>query len=106
MDFELPEELRILKSHPARFVSHRADPIERETTDDEQITAISRAFERRARSSASGSSMCRGIWRRATSTLEPRRGVGRVSTIDTGPGEGIPVIRTRHLYSLQGEMRR
>ena len=50
MDFELPEELRILKATLRRFVDNELIPIERETTDGEKIKPqyIER-FERRAK---------------------------------------------------------
>jgi len=37
MDFELPEELRLLKATLPRFVDNELIPIERKTTDGEQI---------------------------------------------------------------------
>src|SRR5258707_8281733 len=50
MDFELPEELRILKATLRRFVDAELIPIERETTDDEQIKPqYLERFERRAK---------------------------------------------------------
>jgi acyl-CoA dehydrogenase len=50
MDFELPEELRILKANLRRFVDNELIPIERETTDGEQIKPeYLERFEARAR---------------------------------------------------------
>src|SRR5437899_2602796 len=50
MDFELPEELRLLKATLRRFVDNELIPIERKTTDGEQIKPdyLSR-FESRAK---------------------------------------------------------
>src|SRR5262249_60812602 len=50
MDFELPEELRILKATLRRFVDNELIPIERETTEGEQLKPeYLERFERRAR---------------------------------------------------------
>ena len=50
MDFELPEELRILKSGLRRFVDNELIPIERQTTDGEYIkTEYLERFEQRAK---------------------------------------------------------
>src|SRR5262250_2630915 len=50
MDFELPEELRILKATLRRFVDNELIPIERETTDGEQLKPeYLERFERRAK---------------------------------------------------------
>ncbi|MBV8285689.1 MAG: acyl-CoA/acyl-ACP dehydrogenase [Hyphomicrobiales bacterium] len=51
MDFELPEELRILKATLRHFVDNELIPIERETPDGEQIEPqYLERFERRLRS--------------------------------------------------------
>ena len=50
MDFELPEELRILKAGLRRFVDHELIPIERQTTDGETIKPeYLERFEQRAK---------------------------------------------------------
>ena len=50
MDFELPEELRILKAGLRRFVDNELIPIERQTTDGEALKPeYLERFERRAR---------------------------------------------------------
>ena len=49
MDFELPEELRILKSGLRRLVDTELIPIERQTTDGEYIKPdYLERFEKRA----------------------------------------------------------
>src|SRR4051812_50038077 len=50
MDFELPEELRILKAGLRRFVDNELIPIERKTTDGEAVKPeYLERFEQRAR---------------------------------------------------------
>ena len=50
MDFELPEELRILKAGLRRFVDNELIPIERQTTDGEALKPeYLERFEQRAR---------------------------------------------------------
>ena len=50
MDFELPEELRILKAGLRRFVDEELIPIERQTTDGEKLKPEYLArFEQRAK---------------------------------------------------------
>src|SRR5206468_12781753 len=60
MDFELPEELRLLKATLRRFVDNELIPIERKTTDGEQIKPnyLSR-FETGRKSLASCKLTCR-----------------------------------------------
>src|SRR5260370_27597941 len=71
MDFELPEELRILKATLRRFVDTELIPIERETTDDEQIKPqYLERFERRAKEL--------GIWQLDVPT---EYGGGGISTL-------------------------
>src|SRR5215203_3736207 len=110
MDFELPEELRILKATLRRFVDNELIPIERESTDGEQIKPeYLRRFERRARElgiwqldvpteyGGGGMSVLARtvVWEELSRTIAiPARGDGI-----TGPSaRGI-------LYSLQGEMK-
>src|SRR3981081_4009541 len=50
MDFELPEELRILKAGLRRFVDNELIPIERRTTDGEAVKPeYLKRFEQRAK---------------------------------------------------------
>jgi acyl-CoA dehydrogenase len=110
MDFELPEELRILKATLRRFVDNELIPIERETTDGEQIKPqYLERFERRAKElgiwqldvpaeygGGGMSTLARAVvWEELSRTIAiPARGEGI-----TGPSaRGI-------LYSLQGEMK-
>src|SRR5262249_5664736 len=110
MDFELPEELRILKATLRRFVDNELIPIERETTDGEQIKPeYLERFERRAKElgiwqldvpteygGGGMSILARAVvWEELSRTIAiPARGEGI-----TGPSaRGI-------LYSLQGEMK-
>ena len=110
MDFELPEELRILKATLRRFVDNELIPIERETTDGEQIKPqYLERFERRAKEL--------GIWQLDVPT---EYGGGGMSTLARAVvweelsrtiaiparGEGITGPSARGiLYSLQGEMK-
>ena len=110
MDFELPEELRILKATLRRFVDNELIPIERETTDGEKIKPhYLERFERRAREL--------GIWQLDVPT---EYGGGGMSTLARAVvweelsrtiaiparGEGITGPSARGiLYSLQGEMK-
>ena len=110
MDFELPEELRILKATLRRFVDNELIPIERETTDGEQIKPqYLERFERRAKEL--------GIWQLDVPT---EYGGGGMSTLARtvvweelsrtiaipARGEGITGPSARGiLYSLQGEMK-
>src|SRR6516225_321158 len=110
MDFELPEELRILKATLRRFVDNELIPIERETADGEQIKPkYLERFERRAKElgiwqldvpteygGGGMSILARAVvWEELSRTIAiPARGEGI-----TGPSaRGI-------LYSLQGEMK-
>src|SRR5215468_10550987 len=110
MDFELPEELRILKATLRRFVDNELIPIERETTDGEKLKPqYLERFERRAKEL--------GIWQLDVPT---DYGGGGMSTLARAVvweelsrtiaiparGEGItgPSVRGI-LYSLQGEMK-
>jgi acyl-CoA dehydrogenase len=110
MDFELPEELRILKSGLRRFVDNELIPIERQTTDGEALKPeYLERFEQRARDIGiwqldvpeeyGGGGMpilARAIvWEELSRTIAiPARGEGI-----TGPSaRGI-------LYSLTGEMK-
>ena len=52
MDFELPEELRILKAGLRRFVDNELIPIERQTTDGEKASPARRRAARSIRSKA------------------------------------------------------
>src|SRR6516225_9057557 len=94
MDFELPEELRILKATLRRFVDNELIPIERETTEGEKLKLqYLERFERRAKEL--------GIWQLDVPT---DYGGGGMSTL--ARGEGIPGPSARGiLYSLQGEMK-
>ena len=110
MDFELPEELRILKATLRRFVDNELIPIERETTAGESIKPeyLTR-FERRARElgiwqldvpteygGGGMSVLARAVvWEELSRTIAiPARGEGI-----TGPSpRGI-------LYALQGDMK-
>src|SRR6478752_5102052 len=110
MDFELPEELRILKAGLRRFVDNELIPIERQTTDGEAVKPeYLERFEQRARDLGiwqldvpeeyGGGGMpilARAIvWEELSRTIAiPARGEGI-----TGPSaRGI-------LYSLTGEMK-
>jgi len=110
MDFELPEELRILKATLRRFVDNELIPIERQSTDGEQIKPeYLKRFEGRARElgiwqldvpteyGGGGMSVLARtvVWEELSRTIAiPARGDGI-----TGPSaRGI-------LYSLQGEMK-
>jgi len=110
MDFELPEELRILKATLRRFVDNELIPIERETTDGEKLKPqYLERFERRAKEL--------GIWQLDVPT---EYGGGGMSTLARAVvweelartiaiparGEGITGPSARGiLYSLQGEMK-
>src|SRR6476660_5620958 len=110
MDFELPEELRILKAGLRRFVDNELIPVERQTTDGEALKPENLdRFEQRARDLGiwqldvreeyGGGGMpilARAIvWEELSRTIAiPARGEGI-----TGPSaRGI-------LYSLEGEMK-
>jgi len=110
MDFELPEELRILKAGLRRFVDNELIPIERQTTDGETIKPdYLERFEQRAKDLGiwqldvpeeyGGGGMpilARAVvWEELSRTIAiPARGEGI-----TGPSaRGI-------LYSLTGEMK-
>ena len=110
MDFELPEELRILKAGLRRFVDNELIPIERKTTDGETVKPeYLERFEKRAKELGiwqldvpeeyGGGGMpilARAIvWEELSRTIAiPARGEGI-----TGPSaRGI-------LYSLTGEMK-
>jgi acyl-CoA dehydrogenase len=110
MDFELPEELRILKAGLRRFVDNELIPIERQTTEGERIKPDYLArFEQRAKDlgiwqldvpeeygGGGMSILARAVvWEELSRTIAiPARGEGI-----TGPSaRGI-------LYSLKGEMK-
>ena len=110
MDFELPEELRILKAGLRRFVDSELIPIERHTTDGEYIKPdYLERFEKRAKElgiwqldvpeeygGGGMSVLARAVvWEELSRTIAiPARGEGI-----TGPSaRGI-------LYSLKGEMK-
>src|SRR5262245_42280900 len=110
MDFQLPEELRILKAGLRRFVDHELIPIERQTTDGEYIKPeYLERFEQRAKElgiwqldvpaeyGGGGMSVlaCAVVWEELSRTIAiPARGEGI-----TGPApRGI-------LYALKGEMK-
>src|SRR5258707_14542054 len=110
MDFELPEELRILKATLRRFVDAELIPIERETTDDEQIKPqYLERFERRAKEL--------GIWQLDVpteygggrmSTLARAVGWGELSRTIAIPARGAGITGPSapgHLYSLQRAMK-
>jgi acyl-CoA dehydrogenase len=110
MDFDLPEELRLLKATLRRFVDNELIPIERETTDGERMKPdYLKRFEARARelgiwqldvptefNGGGMSVLARAVvWEELSRTIAiPARGEGI-----TGPApRGI-------LYSLKGEMK-
>src|SRR5438105_5000515 len=110
MDFELPEELRILKAGLRRFVDNELIPVERETTDGERMKPEYLArFEQRAKDlgiwqldvpeeygGGGMSVLARAVvWEELSRTIAlPARGEGI-----TGPSaRGI-------LYALKGEMK-
>jgi acyl-CoA dehydrogenase len=110
MDFELPEELRILKAGLRRFVDNELIPIERQTTEGETVKPEYLAhFEKRAKDlgiwqldvpeeygGGGMSVLARAVvWEEMSRTIAlPARGEGI-----TGPSaRGI-------LYSLKGEMK-
>src|SRR5215831_12915706 len=100
MDFELPEELRILKATLRRFVDNELIPIERETTNGEQLKPeYLERFERRANEL--------GIWQLDVPTEYGGGGMSilaravvweELSRTIAIPARGV-------LYSLQGEMK-
>src|SRR5258705_6839338 len=110
MDFELPEELRILKAGLRRFVDNELIPIERQTAEDETVKPEYLAhFEKRAREL--------GIWQL---DVPEEYGGGGMSVLARAgvweemsrtialpaPGEGITGPSARGiLYSLRGEMK-
>src|SRR5215510_10736038 len=110
MDFELPEELRILKSGLRRFVDAELIPIERQTTDGEYIKPdYLERFEKRAKEL--------GIWQL---DVPEEYGGGGMSILGLAVvweglsppialparGEGITGPSARGLlYSLKGEMK-
>jgi acyl-CoA dehydrogenase len=109
MDFELPEELRILKATLRRFVDNELIPIERESTDGEQIKPeYLERFEARAREL--------GIWQLDVPTEYGGGGMSVLArtvvweelsrTIAIPARDGITGPSARGiLYSLQGEMK-
>ena len=110
MDFELPEELRLLKATLRRFVDNELIPIERKTTDGEQIKPnyLSR-FENRAKEL--------GIWQLDVPTEYGGGGMSVLARVVVweelsrtvaipARGDGITGPSARGiLYSLQGEMK-
>src|SRR6266702_6629183 len=110
MDFELPEELRLLKATLRRFVDNELIPIERKTTDGEQIKPdyLSR-FESRAKEL--------GIWQLDVPTEYGGGGMSVLARVVVweelsrtvaipARGDGITGPSARGiLYSLQGEMK-
>jgi acyl-CoA dehydrogenase len=110
MDFELPEELRILKATLRRFVDNELIPIERQTTDGERIKPeYLERFERRAKEL--------GIWQLDVPTEYGGAGMSILARVVVweelsrsiaipARGEGITGPSARGiLYSLQGEMK-
>jgi acyl-CoA dehydrogenase len=110
MDFELPEELRILKAGLRRFVDNELIPVERQTTKGEYIKPeYLQRFQQRAKElgiwqlevpeqyGGGGMSVlaCAIVWEELSRTIAiPARGEGI-----TGPApRGI-------LYALEGEMK-
>src|SRR5262249_62205559 len=78
MDFELPEELRLLKATLRRFVDSELIPIERKSTDGEQIKPeYLKRFEGRAKEL--------GIWQLDVPT---EYGGGGMSVLARGVGWG------------------
>jgi acyl-CoA dehydrogenase len=110
MDFELPEELRILKAGLRRFVDTELIPIERQTTEGEYIKPdYLQRFQQRAKElgiwqlevpeeyGGGGMSVlaCAVVWEELSRTIAiPARGEGI-----TGPAPRAM------LYALKGEMR-
>jgi acyl-CoA dehydrogenase len=110
MDFELPEELRILKAGLRRFVDSELIPIERQTTEGEYIKPdYLQRFQQRAKElgiwqlevseeyGGGGMSVlgCAVVWEELSRTIAiPARGEGI-----TGPAPRAM------LYALKGEMR-
>src|SRR5258708_39363773 len=78
MDFELPEELRLLKATLRRFVDSELIPIERKSTDGEQIKPdYLKRFEDRAKEL--------GIWQLDVPT---EYGGGSMAGLARGGGGG------------------
>jgi acyl-CoA dehydrogenase len=110
MDFELPEELRLLKATLRRFVDSELIPIERKSTDGEQIKPeyLTR-FEGRAKEL--------GIWQLDVPTEYGGGGMSVLARVVVweelsrtvaipARGEGITGPSARGiLYSLEGEMK-
>jgi acyl-CoA dehydrogenase len=110
MDFELPEELRILKAGLRRFVDNELIPIERQTTEGEYIKPdYLQRFQQRAKElgiwqlevpeeyGGGGMSVlaCAVVWEELSRTIAiPARGEGI-----TGPAPRAM------LYALKAEMR-
>src|SRR6266704_2417028 len=110
MDFELPEELRLLKATLRRFVDNELIPIERKTTDGEQIKPDYLShFESRAKEL--------GIWQLDVPTEYGGGGMSVLARVVVweelsrtvaipARGDGITGPSARGiLYSLQGEMK-
>jgi acyl-CoA dehydrogenase len=110
MDFELPEELRLLKAILRRFVDNELIPIERKSTDGEQIKPeYLKRFEGRAKEL--------GIWQLDVPTEYGGGGMSVLARVVVweelsrtvaipARGDGITGPSARGiLYSLQGEMK-
>ena len=110
MDFELPEELRLLKATLRRFVDSELIPIERKSTDGEQIKPdYLKRFEDRAKEL--------GIWQLDVPTEYGGGGMSVLARVVVweelsrtvaipARGDGITGPSARGiLYSLEGEMK-
>src|SRR5215470_14472157 len=110
MDFELPEELRLLKATLRRFVDSELIPIERKSTDGEQIKPeYLKRFEGRAKEL--------GIWQLDVPTEYGGGGMSVLARVVVweelsrtvaipARGDGITGPSARGtLYSLEGEMK-
>jgi acyl-CoA dehydrogenase len=110
MNFELPEELRILKAGLRRFVNQELIPIERQSTDGERLKPEYRArFEQRAKEL--------GIWQLDVPEEYGGGGMSILARAVVGEelsrtiaiparGDGITGPSPRGiLYSLKGEMK-
>ncbi len=110
MDFELPEELRMLKAQLRRFVDEEMIPVERETCDDTDLKPEWRAkFEKRIKDL--------GLWMMEVPEEYGGLGMGLVASVVVWqelartvalPSRGSSIIgpNVRNiLYTLDGEMK-
>ena len=97
MDYELPEELRMLKETLRRFVDREIIPIERDAYEGHQLKPEVRGVTRRqGQGPWSLDVRCtRGIWRDGHELARPMCGLGR-----DGAHHRDPDTRGAHLRAL------